>query len=183
MKIAGHHLVERDPYRPRCEWGEDVTVQWGDCGSVFSPHGSYVTAFFEAFPKGFFIRGEGKTVSDAELDAFIKYERMLACGNNHQWRRGSYLNGGAHCRVCGQFGTPFKPINPLGHMLKPLTWWEKRALSDHDLWVEKRFIQRETPDEQKLFRQLRLRLFLFGWVNKEGEPQPAAKEAALVGKG
>jgi hypothetical protein len=64
----------------------------------------YRTAFVEAFPKvsGYatFIRGEGKTVEDAEDDCWRQYERMVACPKHEFERRGSGSYGiCVHCRL------------------------------------------------------------------------------------
>lgn len=96
-------------------------VQWGARGVVLSrqPEKSYGTAFFEAFPKGGgFVRGEGKTIVEAEHAALAQFRRESVC--THRWGRGYYTNGGAVCRNCGAFQTVFKPIVKLGAWRDPL---------------------------------------------------------------
>ena len=65
---------------------------------------SYNTAFFEAFPKSpsTFIRGEGKTIEDAERQAFNKLTKYLACAR-HEFERRGYTNGAGFCKHCGLF--------------------------------------------------------------------------------
>jgi len=117
-KIASHHLAgdplrSSDPYTPSNDWADDVTVQWGGSGIVLGKE-SYQTAFFEAFPaKGGFIRGEGKTIAEAEKDALQKWKRESAC--DHVWGRAHYTNGAALCKRCKAFGSKtFQPILRLG---------------------------------------------------------------------
>lgn len=138
VKIAPHLVPETQtaldkalacnaPYTPVCDWGEDVTVQWGN-GIIPA------TPFFEAFPPGTFIRGEGDTIEAAERAAFRQYERQRGCkhffGRYHS-RKGTYTNGGAHCHLCGRFeASYFPPIFKLGQHRKPLKFWEKNWLED-----------------------------------------------------
>jgi hypothetical protein len=72
---------------------------------ITNPPGSYRTAFFEAFPRApdTFIRGEGKTVAEAEADAWRQFQRFTAC-KAHEWERRDYRTGAGICRKCGQFG-------------------------------------------------------------------------------
>lgn len=177
MIIAPHHIAgtkEHDfsemirpspTYTPTCAWPDDCMVQWG--------HGLVpAVPFFEAFPKGTFIRGEGEDIAAAEQQAFDQYQRDLAC--NHVWgryrneRAGTYTNGAAFCRKCGGFrGKMFLPIVTLGHMRKPLTRWERDWLTDMETDHEMNaHMDRKYPGERagrlKSQRQLRLRLNLFG---------------------
>lgn len=84
-------------------WAEDTFVQCGEKGVVFSKNGNYATAFFEAFPKmpSTFIRGEGKTVEEAEAKAFEKYTKIIDCSNHEMVRRGNSEHG--ICKHCGLF--------------------------------------------------------------------------------
>lgn len=120
--IASQHAWKDKEHIPLSSWPDDCMVQWGGQGVVLSqkPGGNYRTAFFEAFPKkGGFIRGEGKTIEEAEADAFGQYRKISAC--DHAWSRKSYTNGGGICRTCGGFMTVFKPIVKLGEFAKPLS--------------------------------------------------------------
>ncbi|CDO35036.1 hypothetical protein [Novosphingobium sp. KN65.2] len=182
MRIAAHHIpgtpenkfssmLHSNPaYTPTCAWPEDCMVQWGN-GLIPA------TPFFEAFPKGTFIRGEGATIAEAELRAFEQYQRDLAC--DHVWGRqrpgrDCYTNGAGWCRKCGGFrGSMFPEIKPLGWWRKPLTAWEVDWLQsmqeDHELnEVMDRKYPHHRDDSIKLERRLRLRFNLFG-----GESRPA----------
>lgn len=180
MIIAAHHrpgtrehdlseLIHPSPaYEPSCAWPDDCMVQWG--------HGIIpAVSFFEAFPKGTFIRGEGETIADAERAAFAKFERDQAC--DHVWGRqrpgprGSlYTNGAGWCRKCGGFrGQMFKPIFQLGEWRKPLTAWEADWLAELEGPRDPAFeahMERVDPGHRKATdkskRLLRIRLNLFG---------------------
>lgn len=121
-RIASHHRCKDPEHVPSEDWPEDCTVQWGSGGIVLGQK-PRVTAFFEAFPSGSFIRGEGATIAAAEEDALAQYRRKLAC-KDHHWQRGRYANGGATCKRCGCFETRFHPIVTLGG------WRDKPALGD-----------------------------------------------------
>lgn len=91
-------------YDCHCAWPEDTYLQCGDHGLVLSEE-TYYTAFFEAFPKNpsTFIRGEGKTLQDAELAAFNKYLKIKACDVHEYERHGDTEH--ANCLKCGLFTT------------------------------------------------------------------------------
>ena len=147
-------------------------VQWGN-GIIPA------TPFFEAFPKGTFIRGEGPTIAEAEQNAFAKYQRDLAC--SHVWGRqrpdgNLYTNGAGWCRKCGGFrGKMFPEIVKLGWWRKPLTWMEFDSLqsmeTDHDLNTRMDLKYPEDVDNRKKrARMLRLRFNLYG--SEEMAPTP-----------
>lgn len=121
-RIASHHRWKDPEHVPSEDWPEDCTVQWGSSGIVLGKT-SRVTAFFEAFPSGSFIRGEGETIAAAEEDALAQYRRKLDC-KDHHWQRGRYANGGATCKRCGCFETRFHPVVTLGG------WRDKPDLGD-----------------------------------------------------
>lgn len=176
MKIAPHHipgtpehrfssLLRPDPdYTPVCAWPDNCMVQWG--------HGIVpAVTFFEAFPPGTFIRGEGETIAEAEQKAFAQYEREFDCQHvwgRHHHRRGTYLNGAGWCRKCGAFrGRMFREVVVLGHWRKPLRRWERDHLeseeNDHELNAHMdRKYPAEAAGRKKSQRILRLRLNLFG---------------------
>lgn len=187
MRIAPHHVVgtpENDlseriwpspEYQPQCAWPEDCMVQWGN-GIIPS------VPFFEAFPKGTFIRGEadeGGDIAEAERKAFEKYQRDIAC--DHVWGRQRpggdlYTNGAAFCRKCGGFRAHMFPE------IKPSGWW-RRPLSASELWLlrsnEENHELNETMDkkypdrirERRLHaRSLHLRYKAFGAVADDGDP-------------
>lgn len=176
MRIAAHHipgtaehnlsslLTSNPAYAPVCAWPDDCTVQWG--------HGLIpATPFFEAFPPGTFIRGEGATIAEAEQKAFAKYQRDLAC--NHVWGRQRpgrevYLNGAGWCRKCGSFrGKMFKEVVVLGHWRKPLSRWEQDWLThmdtDHEMNAHMdRVYPQDAAGRRKSHRLLKIRRNLFG---------------------
>lgn len=182
MKIALHHipgtaehrlsslLGDNTEYSPECAWPEECMVQWG--------HGLVpAVPFFEAFPAGSFIRGEGDTIADAERDAFAQYQRDMGC--RHIWGRHrpgtkdhTYTNGAAFCRKCGGFRSGMFPeIKQLGWWRKPLTNMEAMHLrsleEDHDLQarMDERYPERKEM-RRLIARTLRLRFNLFGSENE-----------------
>lgn len=129
----------RPAHTPSGEWPERAMVQWGGNGVVLGgKEGARETAFFEAFPPGHFIRGEGETVSEAEVDALSQWRRINACPG-HRWSRKGYANGAGVCRSCGCFKpNVFPPIVRLGEWRQPpprfYEWMlsrEPRPLSKH----------------------------------------------------
>ena len=129
------------PWECQKPWPDDCFVQCGDSGIVLGKSGSlekvltgsdpltelakgmadtdsYMTAFFEAFPKNprTFIRGEGKTIEEAEASAYARFERFVRCQNDrgHKYDRRGYTNGAGFCHRCGMFrgvggGQGFRP--------------------------------------------------------------------------
>lgn len=158
-------LVDLHPtYTPVCAWGDDVTVQWGN-GIIPA------TPFFEAFPPGTFIRGEGETIEAAERSAFKQYEREKSCthffGRYHS-RRGTYTNGGAFCHFCGRFESRyFPPIVELGAHRKPLKRREDDYLTsiatDEELTAHMDEKYPEKKAERERYQKLlRIRKKLYG---------------------
>lgn len=129
--IAAHHAWKDPDHQPDPAWPATCMVQWGGAGIVLSskPGGSRITAFFEAFPEeGGFIRGEGKTIAEAEAKALARYRKEVDCA--HSWSRSGYTNGGGVCRHCKAFRLVFVPIVTLG------TWKEPLSASMLDLIAE-----------------------------------------------
>lgn len=99
-------------YELRHPWPEDAFVQAGCSGLVITrdPNKpSYLTAFFEAFPSGTFIRGQGETIEDAEDAAWVKHVLRDGCPE-HEWRNhpkgnpdNRYTNGAGFCQRCNRF--------------------------------------------------------------------------------
>lgn len=108
-----------EDYECKQFWPSDCFVQCGDMGLVLEKsigevfdsedplkevieNVSYTTAFFEAFPQNpkTFIRGEGKTIEEAEAKAFEKFEKYSACDHSSFEKRG-YKNGYGFCTQCG----------------------------------------------------------------------------------
>src|SRR6185437_3752203 len=90
-----------EPFACLKPWPEDMFVQCGSSGLVLGKD-PYRTAFFEAFPKNpsTFLRGEGKTIEDAEASCVEKYEKILAC-DEHDYARHGEEHG--RCKKCGLF--------------------------------------------------------------------------------
>lgn len=114
-------------------WPEDCSVQCGGHGIVL-PSGSletvltsdkplgelakaavqkesYTTAFFEAFPKtpSCFIRGEGKTIEEAEEKAYIKFKGILDCPG-HEFEARGRKDGYGYCKNCSLSTSGVLPI-------------------------------------------------------------------------
>lgn len=71
---------------------------------------TYTTAFFEAFPKNpsCFLRGEGKTIEEAEEKCWQKYQKVLTC--NHEMERRDRTDGYAYCKHCSYSAKVFEPL-------------------------------------------------------------------------
>lgn len=183
MIIAAHHrpgtpenafssmLRSNAEYSPTCAWPDDCMVQWGN-GIIPA------TPFFEAFPKGTFIRGEGKSIAEAERAAFSKFERDMAC--DHLWGRQRpsgvlYANGAGFCRKCGGFRSKmFRPLFILGQWRKPISKWEAGWLRELEAPRDPEFeahMERVHPGHGKSCERsrilLRIRRNLFGVAEKE----------------
>jgi hypothetical protein len=137
MKEASNSCGQ--PHQCSFDWPEDCFVQCGGNGIVLpsgtmnkafsgdkkavaevivtafakdkKPQGGYRTAFFEAFPRNpdTFIRGEGKTVEEAEQSAWSQYQKIIQC-KNHEFEARGYENGAGFCKHCNLFmGGVFEP--------------------------------------------------------------------------
>lgn len=93
-------MIANTGIEARHPWPEEVDVQGGSGGVVFSPQGNYRTAFVEAFPEGTFLRGEGPTLAEAEDACWEKYQRHVSCEHGPFERR-QYRNGAGFCTKCG----------------------------------------------------------------------------------
>lgn len=176
MRIAAHHIpgtsqhklssmLHSNPdYAPVCAWPGDCMVQWG--------HGIVpAVPFFEAFPTGAFIRGEGETIADAERHAFAQYQRDVAC--DHVWGRqrpggDTYTNGAGWCRKCGGFRSRmFREVVAFGRHRKAIGRGEHEHLNSMETDAEMNaHMDRKYPERaagrRKSARLLRIRLNLFG---------------------
>jgi len=143
-------------HSPANPWPGDCPIQWGNNGVVFRKDGeAYRTAFFEAFPRnpGTFIRGEGKTVAEAEGKAWARYEKIRAC-TEHAFERRDYRNGAGICAKCGMFKSgAFEPLEVCCRCGKPTyftydtknRWWCEACAPDmpegdvpeHFRWLRK----------------------------------------------
>lgn len=165
MIIASQHAWKDSEYQPRHEWPGDTLVQWGGRGVVLGKN-PYTTAFFEAFPDkkltagGGFIRGEGKTIEEAEDDAFAQFTRETSC--QHLWGRENYTNSGQLCRHCRAFRFGHvKEIVKLGSWRKPVEWYEASWAMD---------------GESKYSHVLRLRASVFGVTERPASQGQGVEE-------
>jgi len=83
---------------------------------------TYTTAFFEAFPKtpDCFIRGEGKTIEEAEESAWKKFQKIITC--NHEMERRDRTDGYAYCKHCSYSATVFEPLTKCCKCGKPTAY-------------------------------------------------------------
>jgi hypothetical protein len=134
MKTARRGYTQ-EPYVCQKDWPEDCFVQCGDNGMVLKATGfeatmtsenfkelgeniaenyAYTTAFFEAFPNNpnTFIRGEGKSVEEAEESAWKKFRKYADC-EEHEFEKRNYRNGAGFCKKCNMFKSrAFEPWEP-----------------------------------------------------------------------
>jgi hypothetical protein len=112
-------LIANTTEAMRHPWPEDCLVQGGSSGVVFREGAPYRTAFVEAFP-GTFLRGEGKTITEAEDACWAKYEILAACPHDQGFSRRDYVNGSGFCNRCGTwFGHAVTGFDPLPEYYKP----------------------------------------------------------------
>jgi hypothetical protein len=80
---------------------------------------TYTTAFFEAFPKkpSCFLRGEGKTIEEAEESCWNKYQKVLNC--NHEMERRDRTDGYGYCKHCSYSSMVFEPLTKCCKCGKP----------------------------------------------------------------
>jgi len=109
-----------EPYLCQKEWPEDCFVQCGGDGMVFvektmekafqdpvdfltNPPKHYRTAFFEAFPRSpdTFLRGEGKSLEEAEEKCHQWWQKILACPKHEYEHHG--VDGHGKCKHCHLF--------------------------------------------------------------------------------
>lgn len=171
-----HHVLGLEvDYTPICAWPDDCLVQWGN-GYPRKP-------FFEAFPNGnsgSFIRGDGKTLEEAERLAFDSFTREAVCDHSwsrHSEKKGTYLNGAGWCRRCDAFSSRmFEKVVVLSHWRKPLEFWEADDLQsldeDHEMNEHMdRVYPQDRERRRKSHRLLRLRKNLFG-ARERTNPTP-----------
>jgi hypothetical protein len=127
--VASHHrdktaILGHSNYVPRHPWEKQDYIQWGESLSG-GP------AFVEVFlSNGIMIRGEAKTISEAEDIAFSKALKRRHC--EHHWRR-KFTNPAGNptgiCLKCGATSThAYKTLTKLGGFRDPLNY--------HDiLWI------------------------------------------------
>lgn len=132
-RVIGNTDVE--PSRP---WPVDVFVQGGSHGAVFGGKcGPYQTAFVEVFPEHTFIRGEGPTVGQAEIAAWVKYQRQVRCPtapDHGPWEARGRRDGYGWC-ACGQGRAGVLPVQPADPAAEP-TLLEKAFHGDDNAAVQ-----------------------------------------------
>lgn len=150
--------ITKDGYECIYKWDEDCYVQSGDVGLVFDGDTSYTTAFFEAFPQSpkTFIRGEGKSIEEAEAMAWSELQRYREC-KKHEFERRGYSNGAGFCKHCGLFKS---------HVFEPLTKCVVcNKATNHAVDVDRNFYCEEhwelIPDEKLYKSQLTMRKTIY----------------------
>ncbi|MCX4799691.1 hypothetical protein OG497_38190 [Streptomyces sp. NBC_01242] len=122
-------IIKNTSTEAQHDWPDDVFIQGGKHGVVLGgPGGGYQTAFFEAFPEGTFLRGEGATLAEAEERCWKQYQVYTACDGTGQphgpYERRQYRNGAGFCTRCGTWMN--KVFEPLPEEEKPT----RRSLLD-----------------------------------------------------
>lgn len=121
-------IIKNTRVEAQHDWPDDVFIQGGQRGVVFGgPDGAYQTAFFEAFPTGTFLRGEGITLAEAENKCWKQYQTYTACdgkGPHGPYERRQYTNGAGFCTRCGAWMS--KVFEPLPEDCEP----RRRSLLD-----------------------------------------------------
>ena len=122
----------RNPYSCQYDWPINCVVQCGDgivltgkpslvdaltdteaaCAVLSGKAESYQTAFFEAFPRSpdTFLRGEGKTIEEAENACWNHYQKILVC-LKHEFERRKRDDGYCYCKHCGLSGLFLDPLH------------------------------------------------------------------------
>lgn len=93
-------------------------IQGGRKGIVFSSNGNYRTAFIEFFPaEDSMVRGEGKTIEEADDDLWEKLARQNACPE-HEYEPRGYTNGAGFCKHCKKFKSKCFTAEELGQFCR-----------------------------------------------------------------
>ena len=126
MKIkmsSGPEYDSKYEWNCGCQGGNSgIVLQSGSIEKVFgsdplaglvegvSSKESYITAFFEAFPNNpeCFLRGEGKTIEEAEESCWNKYQKVISC--NHEMERRNRTDGYGYCKHCSYSSMVFEPL-------------------------------------------------------------------------
>lgn len=147
-----------ESYKCRKNWEADTFVQCGDSGVVLSKKRSYRTAFFEAFSKNpdVFVRGEGKTIIQAEKACWEKLQTYKKC-KNHEFERHGYRNGGGFCKHCGMFkGKAFEPLEKCIVCGKPTYYTQDK---NDDWYCEKHPIPQKLKSEHMIRHEKSMKAF------------------------
>lgn len=163
------------PYDCLQAWPEDCNVQCGGHGIVLpansietvltsdKPLGelakaaahkeSYTTAFFEAFPKkpSCFIRGEGKTIEEAEEQAFKRLQAILGC-SEHEFEPRGRKDGYGYCKHCSLSMSGVLPIlNKCCKCKEPTNW----TTDDKDRYYCKKHARIKPKSKHKFLEEKR----------------------------
>lgn len=93
-------------------------IQGGRTGIVFSAKGNYRTAFIEFFPaEDSMLRGEGKTIEEADEDLWAKLAKQNACPG-HEYEPRNYQNGAGFCKHCNKFKSKCFTAEDLGQFCR-----------------------------------------------------------------
>jgi hypothetical protein len=109
-------IIVRTDHATQYPWPADMFLQGGTRGVVFRGDGEpYRTAFVEAFPPGTFLRGEGRTVAEAEDACWAQYQRIAQCPAHPEhgpFEARGYTNGAGFCTQCGSWFSKVLPEQP-----------------------------------------------------------------------
>lgn len=114
---------------------------------------SYTTAFFEAFPEkpSCFLRGEGKTIEEAEKSCWEKYQKVKNC--NHEMERRDRTDGYGYCKHCSYSSMVFEPLTKCCKCKKP-TNYTKDYKGNHYCEKHARFkLKNPNPSSWEMFNQ------------------------------
>lgn len=96
--------ILRTGQQARHPWPEGILIQGGKSGLAYRDGKGYTTAFVEVGLDRTFLRGEGKTVAEAEDSCWAKYQRLTACPahpDHGPFEPRDYTNGAGFCTQCG----------------------------------------------------------------------------------
>jgi hypothetical protein len=97
---TGKQEYKRKSIDSNYPWPPFHLLQGGEDGIVIVANGkNYKTAFVEILVDHSLIRGEGKTLAEAELSCWNKYLNFITC-NPHNWEAKHYVNGTGVCSKC-----------------------------------------------------------------------------------
>lgn len=113
--MSSKRTITRTDHVTQYPWPDGMFIQGGTSGVVFRKGEPYRTAFVEAFPVGTFLRGEGKTVAEAEDACWAQYQRLTRCPAHPEhgpFEARDYTNGSGFCTRCGGWFSKVLPEQP-----------------------------------------------------------------------
>lgn len=103
-------IFDSEGYDTLMPWPESVQkLQYGRDGIVFNKETSYKTAFFEAFMPNIFARGEGKSVEEAERNAYTSLKEQMVC--QHDYIPFGFDKSSGKCNKCNHVEPNMFPSN------------------------------------------------------------------------